>query len=52
MKMDIANRDEALRCFHLAETCVADGNRLKAVRLLNKSLKLCPTDESKGKAPS
>jgi DnaJ family protein B protein 12 len=40
--MDSANRDEALRCFELAKDC---SDRSRAIRLLQKSLKLCPTDE-------
>ncbi|XP_062504999.1 dnaJ homolog subfamily B member 12-like [Corticium candelabrum] len=43
--MDATNRVEAVRCFQFAKKCLDDGDRVKCVRLLEKSRHLCPTEE-------
>jgi hypothetical protein len=44
--MSEANRDEAQRCYDLATQAFASGDREKSVRLLNKSLRLFPTEHA------
>ncbi|CAH3028281.1 unnamed protein product [Porites evermanni] len=39
------NKDDALKCRRLAEKCLNEGNKEKALKLLEKSLRLYPTKE-------
>lgn len=48
MAMD-GNKDEADKCIEIAEKCVREGNRDKAVRFLEKAERLFPTPRAKGK---
>ena len=48
--MDATNRVEAVRCFQFAKKCLDDGDRVKCVRLLEKSRHLCPTEECQSEA--
>ena len=41
------NNDEAWKCIKLAETEMANGNYEKAIRFLNRSLKMSPNDAAK-----
>jgi len=43
------NKDEAEKCIELAEKYMREGNREKAVKLLEKSERLYPTQKAKGK---
>lgn len=43
------NKDEAEKCIELAEKHMREGNRDKAIRLLEKSERLYPTTKAKGK---
>ena len=43
------NRDESDRCIQIAQAALEAGNVDKAVRFLEKSLKLCPNTRAKGK---
>lgn len=42
------NKDDALKCRRLAEKCLNEGNKEKALKLLEKSLRLYPTKEVEG----
>lgn len=41
------NKDEALKCLHLATKFLSSGHREKAKKFINKSLKLYPTDKAR-----
>lgn len=42
------NKDEAMRCCHLAEKLIRSGHNEKALKFLSKSLKLFPTEKAEG----
>ncbi|OWA52586.1 putative DnaJ-like protein subfamily B member 14, partial [Hypsibius exemplaris] len=42
------NRDESQRCVQLAVKCMEGGNEEKAIRLLQKSIRLCPNSTAQG----
>ena len=42
------NKDEALKCCHLAEKLLGTGHKEKAIKFLNKSIKLFPTKRAEG----
>ena len=42
------NKDDALKCRRLAEKCLREGNKEKALKLLEKSLRLYPTKQVEG----
>ena len=46
--MDSANKEEAKRCLNLARAALATGDRAKARRLAEKSLRLCHGNEAEG----
>ena len=48
--METANRDEALRCLGKAQTALREGRVEAAEKFTSKSLRLCPTEEAKGKS--
>ena len=50
--METANRDEALRCLGKAQTALREGRVEAAEKFASKSLRLCPTEEAKGKSCS
>lgn len=43
------NKDEAEKCIEFAEKYMREGNREKAIKLLEKSERLYPTQKAKGK---
>jgi len=43
-----SNKEEAIRCLHLAETCWRSGQVEKAERFAQKAMKLYPSNEAKG----
>ena len=43
-----SNRDEALKCFRLADKYMAEGDAVKAEKFAQKSLRLFPNDKAKG----
>lgn len=43
------NRDEAVKCIHIATKALEAGDKEKALRFLNKAEKLYPTDKAKSK---
>lgn len=47
--METANRDDALRCLAKAQTALREGRVEDAERLVSKSLRMCPTEQAKGK---
>lgn len=45
-----ANKEESDRCVIIAQKCLREGNRSKALKFLQKAHKLCPTSKKvKGK---
>ena len=42
------NKDEAMKCCHLAEKFIRAGYHEKALKFLNKSKKLFPTEKAEG----
>ena len=42
------NKDEALKCLHLATKFLACGHKEKAKKFAEKSLRLFPSDRAKG----
>ena len=42
------NKDDALECRRLAAKCIKEGNKEKALKFLEKSLRLYPTKGVKG----
>ena len=45
-----ANRSDAEECLAIAKQYLAKGNKVKAVKLLEKSSRLYPTQECRGEA--
>ena len=45
-----ANRSDAEECLAIAKQYLAKGNKVKAVKLLEKSLRLYPTQECRSEA--
>lgn len=43
-----SNREDALQAIRVAKKALQDGDQEKAKRLLQKSIRLCPTDCAKG----
>jgi DnaJ family protein B protein 12 len=43
-----SNKEEAIRCLRLAETCWRSGQVEKAERFAQKAMKLYPSNEAKG----
>lgn len=43
------NRDEAVKCIHIATKALEAGDKERALRFLNKAEKLYPTDKAKSK---
>ncbi|XP_055600267.1 uncharacterized protein LOC129749348 [Uranotaenia lowii] len=41
-----ANENEALRCIDLAESAFSEGNLEKAIKLIDKSIKMCPLQKA------
>ena len=46
------NKDEAAKCRQLADKYLKDGNKEKALKFLEKSLKLYPSKEVEGRRKS
>lgn len=42
------NKDEAVRCINIAKRCIAEENKEKAEKFLNKSITLHDTSEARG----
>lgn len=42
------NKDDAIKCFKIAQRALSSGYHEKAIRFLNKSIKLYPTKAAKG----
>ena len=47
--METANKEAALQCLNKAKQVLKEGRNEVAERLAKKSLRLCPTEEAKGK---
>lgn len=45
------NREDALQAIRVAKKALQDGDLEKARRLLQKSIRLCPTELAKGELP-
>lgn len=43
------NKDEALKCIHLAEKFLHSGHKEKAIKFLNKSIKLYSTEKARSR---
>lgn len=42
------NKDEALKCYNLAEKFLTNGHKEKALKFVHKSIKLYPTAKAEG----
>lgn len=42
------NKGESFRCLHIAEDCLAKGDRERAIKFIVKSKKLYPLEEADG----
>ena len=47
--METANKDAALQCLNKAKQALNEGRAETAEKLAKKSLRLCPTEQAKGK---
>ena len=50
--METANKNAALQCLDNAKKALKEGKPEAAEKLANKSMRLCPTEQAKGKYPT